>query len=147
MPTYEFPRPGLTADTVVVRGDGAAREILLVRRANEPHAGRWALPGGYVEELEPLEVAARRELVEETGLVVGRMRQVGVFGDPGRDPRGWTVTVAFLARADADATPIPGDDAAEAAWFAVSELPPLAFDHADIVRAALRGLDISHPVV
>jgi 8-oxo-dGTP diphosphatase len=139
MPTYEYARPGVTVDVVALAGSGDARELLLVRRGREPYEGRWALPGGFVEENEPLEHAARRELEEETGLAtLEPMRQVGAFGDPGRDPRGWTVGVAFLLELASGAGAVRGgDDAAEAAWHRVDMLPPLAFDHDNIVAAAL----------
>ncbi len=143
MPTYEYPRPALTVDAVVLRGSAEDREVLLVRRGQEPYRGRWALPGGFVDEDEPLEAAARRELAEETGLVAEDrpLRQVGAFGDPGRDPRGWTVGVAFLLESDdpADAEVRGGDDAEEAAWHRLDALPPLAFDHDRIVAAALEA--------
>lgn len=134
MPTYEFPRPGLTVDLVVF---SPHREVLLIERHNEPYAGSWALPGGYVEELEPLEDAARRELVEETGVSVGPMTQLMTAGDPGRDPRGWTVSVVYVAWLDpATAQVVAGDDAADARWFPLDALPKLAFDHEMIVERA-----------
>lgn len=142
MPTYEYPRPGLTVDVVALREVEGRRELLLVRRGAEPFQGRWALPGGFVDEMERLEHAARRELVEETGLVTREpMRQVGAFGDPGRDPRGWTVGIAFLLELPAGhATDVAGgDDAAEAAWHPLDGLPGLAFDHDLIVRTALEA--------
>jgi 8-oxo-dGTP diphosphatase len=138
--SYDFPRPAVAADICVVKGAGEARQVLLVRRGKEPFEGRWALPGGFVEEGEKLEEAARRELVEETGLEPeGRFTQSGAYGDPGRDPRGWTVSVAFLVRLGDESSDVRGgDDAAEAAWFSVDELPPLAFDHDVVVADALK---------
>lgn len=101
----------------------------------------WALPGGFVDELEPLERAARRELCEETGLALEvPLLKVGTFGDPGRDPRGWVVTAAFVAILEGDTARrriLAGDDAAEARWHPVDELPELASDHAAIIAAAL----------
>ena len=98
----------------------------------------WAIPGGFVDESEPLEHAARRELAEETGLLLASpLLPVGTFGDPGRDPRGWTVSAAFAA--DVGETPprvSGGDDAVDATWFGVDDVPPLAFDHDQIVTAA-----------
>jgi 8-oxo-dGTP diphosphatase len=139
MPTYDYPRPALTADTAVFRGPSAARELLLVRRGENPFKGKWALPGGFVDEDEPLRRAAGRELAEETGLRPrGDLCLVGVYGDPGRDPRGWTVTVLYavvLGPAE-QAAVAGGDDAAEAAWHQVASLPPLAFDHAILARDA-----------
>src|SRR6516165_5501022 len=113
---YDHPRPTLTVDVIVLTQGGPPR-VLLIRRRDEPFAGKWALPGGYVNHEEPLEVAARRELREETSLEVGELKQLHTFGDPGRDPRGWTVSVAFVTCVDAGLVkPKAGDDAAEAAW-------------------------------
>lgn len=126
----------MTVDLIVVRGS----EILLIQRDRAPFAGRWALPGGFVDEGEDLETAARRELKEETGLLAGTLRQVGTFGAPGRDPRGWTVAIAFVTT-DTPGEPRAGDDAREARWFEQRALPSLAFDHALIVEAALASLD------
>jgi 8-oxo-dGTP diphosphatase len=136
---YEYARPAVTADCVVftmVSGDLA---VLLIRRAHPPFEGAWALPGGFVDENEPLVHAAARELREETGLVVGALEQIGAFGDPGRDPRGHMVSVAFFTFLLA-ATPriSAGDDAAEAAWYPLAKLPRLAFDHARIIAEARR---------
>jgi 8-oxo-dGTP diphosphatase len=132
--SYEYPRPALTVDLAIVTRSAPLR-ILLIRRKHDPFAGTWALPGGFVDEGETLEEAARRELREETGLDVDDLQQVQTFGDPGRDPRGWTVAVAFLARVDSKAiTPQAADDAAEVGWHPFSKLPPLAFDHARIVE-------------
>ena len=134
----EYPRPGLTADWVVVTAGIRPPLVLLIRRGHSPYAGSWALPGGFIEPGETIEAGAARELREETGLVVSGARLVGVFGDPGRDPRGWTVSVAFGVLVD----PIEargaraGDDAATLAWWPLNELPELAFDHARIIAAA-----------
>ena len=139
MPTYDYARPAVTVDTAVFRGPSHARELLLVRRGVDPYAGMWALPGGFLELDEPLDHCARRELAEETGLSpAGRFAHVGAYGDPGRDPRGWTVTVLFavaMGEGEPDAV-AGGDDAAEAAWHPVAELPSLAFDHERLVRDA-----------
>ena len=103
-------------------------------RATDPFAGRWALPGGFVDENERLADAARRELKEETGVDQADLEQLHTFGDPGRDPRGWTVSVAYLALVTPNQLkPVAGDDAAAVGWFPLDKLPPLAFDHADIL--------------
>lgn len=134
------PRPALTVDLVVTTREDPPR-VLLIRRRHDPFAGRWALPGGFVDENEPLEDAARRELREETGIDAAELTQVGAFGDPGRDPRGWTVTVAYLAIVDPSIVqPMAGDDAAEAKWFPWDQLPDLAFDHDKILLAAQKKL-------
>jgi 8-oxo-dGTP diphosphatase len=115
---------------------------LLIRRNREPFRGRWALPGGFVEASERLEDAAARELFEETGLQDIYLEQLYTFGDPGRDPRGWTISVAYFAIVGADMMQQvhAGDDAGDAGWFDVYRLPPLAFDHGRIVRYALQRL-------
>ncbi len=141
--TYDFARPALSVDIVLIAGPAAHPSVLLVRRAADPFAGMWALPGGFVDKGERLEEAARRELAEETGIVFGRpLVQVGAFGDPGRDPRGWTVSVTFAGEAgETPPAAEAGDDAAEAAWHRLDELPDLAFDHDKIIAAALARID------
>jgi 8-oxo-dGTP diphosphatase len=130
---YPFPRPSVTVDIALVTLETRPR-ILLIRRAAAPFAGKWALPGGFVDENERLIDAARRELREETGLDQTEFEQLHTFGDPGRDPRGWTVSVAFIARVRSqDLKPAAGDDAAAVGWFTFDKLPRLAFDHARIV--------------
>ena len=135
---YEFPRPALTVDLVLISKEARPR-VLLIRRKHEPFARKWAFPGGFVEENEKLEAAARRELQEETGLKVGSLEQLHAFGDPGRDPRGWTVTVAFIGRVDPKKLqPKADDDADEVEWHFAADPPRLAFDHARILKMALR---------
>ncbi|MHB9002933.1 MAG: NUDIX domain-containing protein [Coriobacteriia bacterium] len=139
---YEFPRPALGADVVLFSGPDDDRYVLLIRRGLEPFQGTWALPGGFVDEGELVEVAARRELAEETGVEWdGILHQSGAYADPGRDPRGWTASIAFCGwagelplRAEA------GDDAAEVAWHSLGHLPPLAFDHDTIISDAIEAL-------
>ena len=119
--------PRITADVIIEIGD---EQVVLVRRRYPPLG--WALPGGFLEYGESLEACAIREAKEETGLAVELVRQLGAYSDPGRDPRGHTVTVAFVGRAQG--TPAGGDDAAEARAFPLSALPqPLVFDHARIL--------------
>jgi 8-oxo-dGTP diphosphatase len=128
-----FPAtPALTADCVVFDERGY---VLLVRRANEPFKGAYALPGGFVDVGERVEDGARRELSEETGLHVGELRLIGVYSDPGRDPRGHTCSVAYLARVGRAAV-TAGDDAAAAEWVPDWRREKLAFDHAQIIADA-----------
>lgn len=128
-----FPAtPALTTDCVVFDERGC---VLLIRRGNEPFKGSYALPGGFVDVGERVEDSCRRELTEETGLHVGELRLIGVYSDPGRDPRGHTCSVAYLARVGrAEVT--AGDDAAAAEWVADWRGERLAFDHAQIIADA-----------
>lgn len=138
--SYEYPRASVTADVVLVTNEAAPR-VLLVKRKNEPFAGRWALPGGFIDMDETLEESARRELREETGIKVHRLEQLQTFGDPGRDPRGRTITVVFLGRVNPTRLkPAADDDAAEVGWHSLLRPPPLAFDHAKILALARRRL-------
>lgn len=133
---YDYPRPSVTVDIVLLTREPRPR-LLLIRRKHDPFAGAWALPGGFIEMDETLEQSARRELREETGIEVTELVQVYTFGNPGRDPRGRTISVAYLARVDADAlNPVAADDAAEVGWFALDALPALAFDHDQIIARA-----------
>jgi 8-oxo-dGTP diphosphatase len=126
--------PLLAADCVVFDAKG---RVLLVRRKYPPYKGRYALPGGFVEVGETVEDACRRELAEETGLVAGRLRLVGVYSDPKRDPRRHTCSAVFLAEA-ARGRPVAGDDAAAAEWVADWRKADLAFDHATILADACK---------
>jgi 8-oxo-dGTP diphosphatase len=146
--TYDWPRPALTVDVALftVRGslNGLRLQVLLIRRGGAPFRGRWALPGGFVREDEDLAAAAARELAEETGVREAVLEQVAAVGAPGRDPRGHTVTVAYAGLVAADRHRLePTGDSAAARWFDVSDpgaLPPLAFDHAELLRLALEHL-------
>ena len=133
--TYKYPRPALTADCVVIAQ--ATREVLLIQRGIEPFKGCWAFPGGFMNMDETTEQCAVRELEEETGLRVSSLRQVGTYSKVDRDPRGRTITVAYLALIDAPVSVKGQDDAAQAQWFPLSALPPLAFDHAEIMQDAI----------
>ena len=142
MVTYEYPRPALTVDIVIFTLRENRLQVLLIQRLNPPFAGSWALPGGFVQEQESLEQAALRELEEETGIQSVYLEQLYTYGDPGRDPRGRVVSVAYYALIPAGA-PVRsegGSDAGQARWFPIGELPDLAFDHAEIVDYALRRL-------
>jgi 8-oxo-dGTP diphosphatase len=131
----------VTVDVVIFTIRDGALHVLLVRRGAAPFAGRHAIPGGFVHEDESLEDAARRELAEETGVRDVYLEQLYTFGDPGRDPRGRVVTVAYFALIASGATALTaGTDAAEARWFPVTGLPPLAFDHDRILGGALERL-------
>jgi 8-oxo-dGTP diphosphatase len=135
-----YPRPMLTADVVVVlTATAGTPRVLLVQRANPPFAGGWALPGGFVEQNEQTVDAAPRELAEETGLHVdvAELELLGVYDTPGRDPRGWTVSAVYIARVQTEGGIAGADDARDARWFPVDDLPALAFDHDLVVADAL----------
>ena len=138
---YKYARPALTADAVVFGLDEGELKVLLVRRGVEPFAGRWALPGGFVQVGESPDAAVRRELEEETGLRKIFLEQLATFGDPDRDPREHTVTVAYYALVNlARHSPSAASDASDAQWFPAGKPPALAFDHAGILSAALARL-------
>ncbi len=118
----------------------APLRVLLIQRGEPPFMGEWALPGGFVEEGEIVAAAAARELAEETGIEAEYLSLIGVYSAPGRDPRGWTVSIAYLLELDSELAAHSDDDAAAARWFGVDELPPLAFDHAHIVTDALAAV-------
>ena len=135
--TYKYPRPAVTADCAVITREEEPK-ALLIQRGNEPFKGCWAFPGGFMDMDETTEQCAIRELEEETGLKVSGLRQIGAYSKVDRDPRGRTVTVAYLAVVDRP-LPVKGqDDAARAEWWPLSALPRLAFDHDEIMRDAIR---------
>ena len=131
---------GLTADVLLFRPDAGTLKVLLIRRGHDPFAGHWAFPGGFVDEPEPVLVAAERELMEETHAEVPWLEEVGTFATPGRDPRSRVVTVAYLCLMDEAPRVEAGDDAAEAAWFEARNPPPLAFDHDQVLAQGLQVL-------
>lgn len=135
--TYEYPRPALTADCVIFGFDGNALNVLLIERGIEPYKGYWALPGGFMRMDETIDECARRELMEETQVKDIYIEQFRVFSSINRDPRGRVVTVAFIALVRPEAHAVKGgDDARVAMWFNCEKLPPLAFDHEEILAAA-----------
>ena len=129
---YSYPRPMVTVDMVVV-ASSHPRSVLLIKRKNEPFAGKWALPGGFVDMNESLENAAARELLEETRLSLANMEQFKTYGNVDRDPRGRNIAVVFYSVIPEAVTVTGSDDAAEAKWFDVTDLPELAFDHNRII--------------
>ena len=136
---YKYPHPAVTADCIVFNKTEDQLNVLLIRRANEPFKGCWAFPGGFIEPDESAEEAAVRELMEETGLEISGFRQLKAYSSPKRDPRERIITIAFIAYAEHMQVK-GGDDAAEARWFNVESLPPLAFDHQKILEDALNSL-------
>ena len=137
--TYDYPRPAVTADSVVFCNGSDGLSVLLIERMNEPFKGCWAFPGGFMEMEEDAEDCAKRELKEETGLEIRTMRQLGAFTDVNRDPRGRTVSIAYYAVIEK--SEVKGaDDAIQARWFPIDSIPLLAFDHDKILRIALEEI-------
>lgn len=126
----------VTVDAVIFKEVQNGYDLLLIRRKNEPFKSQWSLPGGFLEMDEALETGALRELKEETGLSLEKLQQVGAFGALGRDPRGRTISVAFAGKIKNPSEVEGGDDAEDAQWFPLDDLPELAFDHAEIIKAA-----------
>jgi 8-oxo-dGTP diphosphatase len=142
--TYKYPRPAVTVDALVFSRKGEGLYIALIRRAHTPFEGNWAFPGGFVDMDESLEEAVSRELKEETGLEDIPLEQFYAFGDVHRDPRHRTITVTYIGSSPEELPAlVAGDDAKEAAWFPLDELPALAFDHAEILRKALEKLQLA----
>ena len=135
MYTYKYPHPAVTADCIVMTRDN---QVLLIQRKNEPCQGQWAFPGGFMNIDETAEAAAVRELQEETGITLSEtdIFQVGAYTAVDRDPRERVITIAYLAEIDAPVSVKGSDDAARAQWFPLDALPPLAFDHAEILLDA-----------
>ena len=135
--TYNYPRPAVTADVVAITKEPEPK-VLLIQRGGEPFKGSWAFPGGFMEMDETIEQCAKRELQEETKLVLTELHQIGAYSKVDRDPRGRTITVAYLAIVDEPKAVTGQDDAAKAEWFPINELPSLAFDHGEIMKDAIR---------
>lgn len=134
--TYKYPRPAVTADCVVITKE-AEPKVLLIERGEDPYKGSWAFPGGFLNMDETTEQCAIRELEEETGMKIQELQQIGAYSKVDRDPRGRTITVAYLAVIDSPCEVTGQDDAAKAEWFPLDALPKLAFDHDDIMRDAI----------
>jgi len=138
---YPFPHPAVTTDILVFGVRNRTLVVLLVKRGSEPYKGAWALPGGFLDIEEDLEGCALRELAEETGITGLRLEQLSAFGKPQRDPRERVISIAYYALADlARLTLRSGSDATDADWFETRRLPPLAFDHGDVIAMAQQRL-------
>ncbi len=146
MYTYEYPRPALTVDCAIFCKSNQGYHVLLIERANAPFQGKWAFPGGFVDMDEDLETAAYRELKEETDFEGIKLDQYRTYGTVNRDPRGRTVSVVYTSIIERDELPAVkgGDDAAQAQWMAISDLPELAFDHYIIMNEVLDHLQINN---
>ena len=138
--TYDYPRPAVTADSVVFCNGSDGLSVLLIERANDPFKGCWAFPGGFMDMEENAEDCAKRELMEETGMEVRSLEYIGTFSEVNRDPRGRTITIAYYAVVEKSDV-IGADDASRAKWFPIDSIPSLAFDHEEILRTALKVLN------
>jgi 8-oxo-dGTP diphosphatase len=139
---YDYPRPAVTVDLTVFALAGDELRVLLIRRKYDPFSGYWALPGGFLEIDEAIEDGARRELREETGFAAtGPIAFLCAFGEPRRDPRGRTISLAHAAVLRGTPPGVKGgDDAQDAAWRMARATGPLAFDHDLMLTDALRWL-------
>ncbi len=139
--TYKYPRPALTSDCVLFGFDEGELKLLLIQRAEEPFKNKWALAGGFVNQDESTEDAARRTLSEKANVGKVYLEQLYTFSNLDRDPRGWVVSVAYYALVKlADYKIKAGRDTEDAKWVAVSAIPKLAFDHNEIVKTAITRL-------
>jgi len=136
---YRYEHMAVTTDCVIFTYEKRQLQVLLVRRGGEPYRGCWAFPGGFLHMDETARDGALRELWEETGLKAAAIGELGVFSDPGRDPRERVITIAYYALVKPSEV-VGGDDADEAAWFPIDALPELAFDHRQIFEAAMERL-------
>ncbi|WP_315536403.1 NUDIX hydrolase [Prevotella koreensis] len=141
MYTYRYPHPAVTADCIVFACQNEKTQVLLIKRGSEPCKDMWALPGGFMNIDESAEEAAIRELKEETGIDVKEVTQVGAYSKVDRDPRERVITIAFYTVIDNPVKAVGQDDAKQAEWFTLDNLPTLAFDHSEILSAAIGMLN------
>ena len=141
MYTYKYPHPAVTADCIVFACQNEKTQVLLIKRGSEPCKDMWALPGGFMNIDESAEEAAIRELKEETGIDVKEVTQVGAYSKVDRDPRERVITIAFYTVIDNPVKAVGQDDAKQAEWFTLDNLPTLAFDHSKILSAAIGMLN------
>lgn len=131
---YDYPRPAVTTDIIILKGNNVQQYVLLIERKHPPFEGMWALPGGFLEMDETLETTALRELQEETGITGVALKQFHTFSKVDRDPRHRTITTVFIGFTDDTVSPVASDDAANVQWFPMDKLPPLAFDHSEVME-------------
>ena len=136
---YDYPRPSVTADIIVLKKSNHEHFVLLIERKHPPFEGMWALPGGFLDMDETLEAAALRELQEETGITGVELSQFHTFSKVDRDQRHRTITTVFWGFTDDTIAIEAGDDATKAQWFSMDKLPPLAFDHGEVMEMVLKN--------
>lgn len=137
---YDYPRPAIATDIVLIAKTSTEIYVLLIQRKNHPFKGMWAFPGGFMDINETLIETANRELFEETGIKLNELTFFGIYDYPQRDPRGRTIGVVYYALLENIIEPQSGDDADQAQWFSIKQIPPLAFDHNIIIRDILKKL-------
>lgn len=140
---YDYPRPAVTADIIILKKSNDQQFVLLIERKHPPFEGMWALPGGFLEMDETLEDAALRELQEETGIMGIELKQFHTFSKVDRDPRHRTITTVFIGYTNDNLYVEAGDDAAKAQWFSMDKLPPLAFDHGEVMEMVKKNPGIT----
>lgn len=140
--TYKYPRPAVTVDAIIFREGKDGKEVLLIQRDNPPFQGMWAFPGGFVDMDETLEEAVKRELEEETSLKNIPLHQLHTFSSVNRDPRGRNIGTAFWGLLEDDQNPEAGDDARKVRWVPIDKIPPLAFDHKEMLHMAISKTDV-----
>lgn len=131
---YKYPRPAVCVDIIVIYKKEKLNFVLLIKRKNSPFKNKWALPGGFVEMNETLEESAIRELYEETTIKCKTLKQFAAYGNPGRDPRGRTVSIVYYCFLNKKIKPTASDDASEAQWVSFDKIPETAFDHEIILK-------------
>ncbi len=142
--TYDYPRPAFAADAIVFLCEAESTKVLLIERKHEPFAGSWAFPGGFVEIDEEIHDAAKRELEEETGLTNVELEEFKLVGTVGRDPRTRVISVFYIGFTTLENSKVAAsDDASKAKWFSINELPPLAFDHSEVMQLALNKINVA----
>ena len=144
--TYPYPRPAVAADAVILSQQNGEWEVLLIQRKNEPFKDQWALPGGFLDKNEDPDHAVHRELQEETSLTDITLEPISFWGRPGRDPRGHIISLVYRGIISKDDhQPVASDDAKALSWFALKNLPVLAFDHKTVITDATKHLTTPNP--
>ena len=137
----DYPQPSVATDVVIFTIKNKDLKVLLIKRKLDPFKGKWAIPGGFIGIDEPLDSAAKRELIEETGVDADYLEQLYTFGNPKRDPRGRVISVAYMALVNSEKIELKAaSDASDAQWFSVNKIPDIGFDHKQILKYATKRL-------